>query len=271
MPDDSATAVTPDHLTRLHLICVMRATGQISDFGGFGEPKTSTELMQAYAEEYVRLRQKILGDPQLSEMVPALLRGAQELDEFWILIKAQVSGYEARRVRLREEFQPLFDRIAQGQVPPEKQVSSAFRELNWQAVEILWRKALDRRESDPSGAITAAKSMVESVCRHILDSSHLPYEAGDDLPTLCHAASTAVGLDPRSAKSDSARRILGACTTAVSELAALRNKLGDAHGPGLSSSLTDPAEAALAVNLAGTVSTMLAQAWVQTSKTPSGS
>lgn len=269
MPDEPPTSVTTDDLTRLHLICVMCATGQVSNFGGFGPLKTDIDAMEAYSDEYARLRLKILQDPRTVGLIPALVKGARDLDEFWSVIKAQVSGYEPRRARLKADFQPLFERIAQGQVPSEKQVSSAFSELNWQAVETLWRKALDRRESDPPGAITAAKSLVESVCKHILDSSRVAYSSGDELPTLYHAASKVVGLDPRSAKSDSARKILGACTTVVSELAALRNKQGDAHGPGLEGPLTDPAEAALAVNLAGTVSTMLAQAWVQISRSSS--
>ncbi len=49
----------------------------------------------------------------------------------------------------------------------------------------IWKKALERRHSDPDGAITSARTLLETVCKRILD------EAGDvrirteeDLPAL---------------------------------------------------------------------------------------
>ncbi len=41
--------------------------------------------------------------------------------------------------------------------------------LDGQFITETWRKALDRRHDDPDGAITAARSLLESVCKRILD------------------------------------------------------------------------------------------------------
>ncbi|MGC9949723.1 MAG: hypothetical protein ABSF64_25425 [Bryobacteraceae bacterium] len=43
--------------------------------------------------------------------------------------------------------------------------------IDSQSIGELWRKALDRRHEDPEGAITAARTLLESVCKHILDES----------------------------------------------------------------------------------------------------
>jgi hypothetical protein len=45
-------------------------------------------------------------------------------------------------------------------------------------------KALSRREQDPEGAITNTRTLLEEVCRHILDDSTIAYDSSDDLPKL---------------------------------------------------------------------------------------
>lgn len=37
---------------------------------------------------------------------------------------------------------------------------------------------------DPEGAITAARTLLETVCKHILDERGVDYEADADLPAL---------------------------------------------------------------------------------------
>ena len=39
------------------------------------------------------------------------------------------------------------------------------------------------RQDDPEGAITAARTLLETVCKHILDETEVDYSK-DDLPTL---------------------------------------------------------------------------------------
>lgn len=46
---------------------------------------------------------------------------------------------------------------------------SRLSSIDSERVKRLWTKALERRVSDPDGAITAARTLLESVCKHILD------------------------------------------------------------------------------------------------------
>jgi hypothetical protein len=50
--------------------------------------------------------------------------------------------------------------------PSDKQLLSR---LSPEAVQTVWQRALERRISDPEGAITAARSLLEAVCKHVLD------------------------------------------------------------------------------------------------------
>ena len=51
-------------------------------------------------------------------------------------------------------------------------------------VHAVWNKALERRGSDAEGAITAARTLFESVCKLILDEEAASYDSKADLPAL---------------------------------------------------------------------------------------
>jgi len=57
------------------------------------------------------------------------------------------------------------------------------------------------------------------------------------------------------------KQILGGCTSVVEGLAALRNRLGDAHGGGRARIKPAPRHAQLAVNLAGAMTAFLVATW----------
>ena len=56
--------------------------------------------------------------------------------------------------------------------------------IDSQSIGKVWRKALDRRHEDPEGAITAVRTLLESVCKHILDECGVVYGDNADLPKL---------------------------------------------------------------------------------------
>ena len=49
---------------------------------------------------------------------------------------------------------------------------------------LSWQKAIDRRTGDPDGAITAARTTLESICKLILDDAGIEHDGKDDLPAL---------------------------------------------------------------------------------------
>lgn len=108
-------------------------------------------------------------------------------------------------------------------------------------------KTLARVEEDPDGAITSARSLLESVCKQILEKRFV-HCANDDLPKLHGKVAKELNLAPSAHSEEAVKRILGGCFSVIEGLGALRNSLGDAHGRGLNSVKPDVRHARLAVN-----------------------
>src|SRR5207253_11382427 len=99
-------------------------------------------------------------------------------------------------------------------------------------VHAAWQKALDRRTKDPDGAITAAKTLLETVCKHIIEGAGGSYGTNDDLPKLYGTAAERLTLAPSQHSEGAFKAILGNCQAVVGGLATIRNRLGDSHGQG---------------------------------------
>ena len=145
--------------------------------------------------------------------------------------------------------------------PSDQTVSEVMKGFNSESVQIIWSKALDRRQLDPAGAITAARTLLETVCKHILDEKGIEYTNKTDLPQLYNLVSVKLNLSPSQYTEDVFKQILGSCFTIVNGLSTLRNRLGDAHGQGKKLIRPSARHAELAVNLAGSVALFLIETW----------
>lgn len=128
------------------------------------------------------------------------------------------------------------------------------------AVRGDWDKALGRVDTDPEGAITAARSMLESMCKHILDLVGEPYDNKIEFPKLYALVAKRLGIAASQQVDQSFRALFGAAHTVVQSVGELRNKFGDAHGKGQSALRASRAQSQLAVNLAGSMAAFLASA-----------
>jgi hypothetical protein len=133
--------------------------------------------------------------------------------------------------------------------PGATAASSHLSKLDdWQAVSRSWDAALAKVVSDPEGAITATRTTLESVCKHICDERNAPYDDGWDLSKLYKAAASAMDIAPDQHSEQIIKQILSGVTTVVGGIAAMRNSLSDAHGRGKRSVRPAPRHAKLAVN-----------------------
>jgi hypothetical protein len=128
-------------------------------------------------------------------------------------------------------------------------------------VHTVWEKALARRHTDPDGAITTARTLLETVCKRILDEAGETYSDKDDMPVLYRAVAIRLQIAPSQHTEDAFKRILGGATSVVEGLGSLRNKIGDAHGRGGKPVRPTARHAHLAVNLAGAMATFLVDTW----------
>ena len=212
--------------------------------------------------EYLRLRQVLLSKPSLDSYIPRFVRTCRSLFQFWEFIKHEFSTYAERRQFIWDEFRPLLEVLEKGgPSPADDKVSSALDELDPAHVQAVWSKALDRRQSDPEGAITVARTLLETVCKFILDDLRVNYSQTDDLPKLYRATATALNLAPSQHTEEVFKQVLGGCTAVVEGLGSLRNRLSDSHGQGRAAVRAAPRHAELAVNLSGAMAAFLVETW----------
>ncbi|MBY3093331.1 abortive infection family protein [Rhizobium laguerreae] len=157
-----------------------------------------------------------------------------------------------------KELARAVQRATQDQ-PADRLVSEALTSFDEAGVHAVWQRAVARRETDPEGAITLARTLIETVCKHIIDGSSETYNETDELPRLYRIAAGCLNLAPDKHTEDTFKRILGGCQTIVEGLGAIRNKLSDAHGRGPKTLRASGRHAALAVNLAGAMAMFLVE------------
>ncbi len=236
-----------DKAIRLQNGLIARATG--SDFDG-GNPAYK-ELRLTFAER-----------ADTKAKLPDFLRRCSDLGQFWGWIKYEKSTYHERRELIWTGFRPLIEYLeAQDRSPAVAPITETLSVFDAEYVQAAWQKALDRRVADPEGAITAARTLLEIVCKHVLDDADVNYADDADLPKLWALAAEQMNLAPHQHQETVFKAILGNCQSVVNNLGAIRNCIGDAHGQGRQPVRPKPRHAELAVNLAGTMAAFLVATW----------
>ncbi len=237
-----------DKVDLLQNILINRATGR----NGIGDGVV-----------YQKLRHDLTSDSLAQKLLPDFIRTCRDLDHFWQHIKSRAPTYRERREIIWSGLQPLLDHLeAKNQAPADAAISSALQSFDAEGVHAVWEKALQRRSTDPEGAITSARTLLETVCKRILDEQRISYNDSDELPALYHNAANTLNLAPSQHTEESFRAILGSAQQIVGRLGSLRNKIGDAHGKGGKPIKPLARHAALAVNMAGTMATFLVETWI---------
>ena len=213
-------------------------------------------------QDYAALRHSLMASSSVAALLPSFVRTCRTIEQFWQFIKLEHATYAERRKLIWDSFCPVFDALERGRTSPADHFfAEALSKLDASHVQAAWGKALDRRAVDPEGAITSARTLIEAVCKHILDESGADYDDGAELPRLYKTAAEALKLAPSQHTETIFRQILGGCTSVVEGLGSLRNRLSDAHGKGRVASKPSARHAELAVNLSGSLATFLLATW----------
>jgi hypothetical protein len=145
-------------------------------------------------------------------------------------------------------------------------VAAKAATIDFDTVDREVRRALASADSDPEDAVTAACSIIESVCRSILVELQLPLPPKKDIDGLVKAVQEPLNLSP--GRSDlpaeiaaDVRQILGGLTTTAKGIGALRTHGGDAHGRERGFRRVDARIARLAVHAASTLALFLIETW----------
>lgn len=213
---------------------------------------------------YKASRDELISTSPTKEVMPRFMHYCGDLHQFWSFIKGISPTYKGRREYLWAEFRPVIDglRLSCGLVSPSDQgTTETLGHVDSDFINEAWQTALRRRFEDPDGAVTAARSLVETVCKHILDDAGVTYKRNADLAELCHLTSATINLAPSRHSERAVKRVLGGIVVIIEGIGNLRNIFGDAHGKGRDGENPDVRHAEFAVNIAGTLCTFLISAW----------
>ena len=218
---------------------------------------------------YARVRQSLLADQTVSDRLPGLVRSFRDLSGVRAHLQGKSKSWQGRREIIEEAFTPLLDELeGVNRMPADTAHSTVLSSFDAEGVNTVWAKALDRRVSDPEGAITVARTLLETVCKRVLDDLSIPYDDKDDLPKLYGNVAKALNLAPSQHAEEAIKAILGGAMNVVNGIGTLRNKLSDAHGRGGKVPVRpSPRHASLSVNMAGTVAVFIVETHLER-KTP---
>ena len=200
---------------------------------------------------YDALRESLIRDDAVRDRVPRAVRVCRVFSDLWDFIQPNFPTYASRRNYLRDEFNPLLTYLENlANNPASEMLGGPINEFSVAGVRDLWNKASERIDQDPEGAITAARSLVEAVCKHVLDEAGEQY---GDLDNIYRQTCRLLELAPDQQSEQSFRQLLGGCNSIVGSINEIRNRFGDAHGRGSADVVPMPRHAELVVNAAGSL------------------
>jgi len=234
-----------EEVTSLKHILMARATGEQADEG-----------------KYQQLRRRLTSNALVKDRLPRFVRTCGSLGEFWTLIQDQIRTYAKRRRYITEQFDEVLAFLEQqAAAPGDELINPWLNKVDAPHVAAAWQTALERRASDPAGALTSARTLIETVCKHILDEQKVNYSDTDDLPQLSQLTAHSLKLSPSQHTEQIFRQILGGCQSVIEGLGALQDRHSDADGTETAGFRPAARHAELAVNLAGTMATFLLATW----------
>jgi hypothetical protein len=202
----------------------------------------------------------LLADPVAKRAASGVLKRCSSPDLLWGYLRSVATGHGSwalRRNAVRELLDPVRDALEHDGHPLDDLVSGGAARLNAESVQDAWTEALQRRETNAEGAVTIARTLLESTLKTILDDRGVTYQRQDDLPRLYRAVGKELGLAPNGYSEEAFRQILGGCSSVITGIGSLRNQVSDAHGSGRVRYRPAARHATLAVNVAGSMALFL--------------
>lgn len=214
--------------------------------------------------EYKAARRKLMNDAASKRLLPDFVRFSNDAGSVRAALMNVASGsgsWSIRRGHVGEAFKPLLAFLETGGGAADNAITDGLADYDAPTIQAFWAKALERRLTDPDGAVTAASTLLEEVCKHIIEDSGSEWERNWNIPKLYAEASKVLNLAPSQHQEEIFKTILGNCQSVVQSIGSLRNKGSDAHAGGRSRVPFRPRHAALTVNLAGSMALFLIETW----------
>ena len=162
------------------------------------------------------------------------------------------NGYDERYAKIYQKCKDIVERIegtssviSQAADNLKKKFSSEYMS---QQIELM----ISMQATNPTNAIGAAKELIESCCKTILEEMQISYSKDDDVPQLADKTMKALNLLPSNVQptdrgADAIKAVLGNLRAIPTKLAEIRNPFGSGHGKSASFQGLEVRHAKLAV------------------------
>lgn len=149
---------------------------------------------------------------------------------------------EQLRIELREQLHTF--------ISPDP-IGLRFSQIRETAFREDWVTCITRLQHDPASAITAARTLIETLLKTIISERGQEPDHSGDLGRLMRQAQEVVGFDR--AQDQPTHQIISGLMNVINGIATISNRAGDRHGLVAGQSIDDPGLAQLCVHAAGTV------------------
>ena len=222
-------------------------------FCGFSDdPDEASEVTIGYQNLLIQLQR--LATPLLSKA------NADDLNQLEVEVNNLASVFDASAV-VDVLLLDIKESMDAQEMQNQNQVTSLLHRLR-QTEELYsvhndLERALNQADSDPASAVTAASSMIESMCKVYLEKHHILFPGKETINSLWKAVSNDRGWDPKLKEDNDIQKILSSLIAVVSGVGALRTHAGSAHGCGKMFYKLQPRHAWLVINASSTIVTFL--------------
>ena len=182
------------------------------------------------------------------------------IEEFMDVDVRRYNDQELGRVKIREVLARQRLSYSHGAIVrgtneafPAESLVDQLREKGLDSVDKELKRSLESIVDDPPAAITAACSIIESVCKVYIEDNELELPGNQDITHLWRTVSRHIGFDPGSREDNDMKKVLSGLVSVVGGIGALRTHVGSAHGRGRKAYRPQPRHARLAVHAAHTI------------------
>lgn len=178
-------------------------------------------------------------------------------------VEAVMSAAGAEDAPFRKTLDELASQPTHTILPHLSRVSAAW---TLDTLEREFQRAFENLDHDPEASVTAACSMLESVCKSIIAARQITPPKSLDIQNRYKAIREPLGLSPNKNVVDSeieadVRTILSGLSNSIQGIGALRTHSGTAHGRERGFRRLDPRIARLEVSTSSTLTLFLVETW----------
>lgn len=223
---------------------LIHSEGEISESNSFGHYLNST--LSAYY---------IYSPPKVTDLLNSLSKADKHriLDAVTSVYPPKENAPEIVNVEFQMNFENDYDE-------DNRVATDNLSELNLPIVKEQLQKCEQRITiGDYDGALTNARSLLETIFKHILNEANVKYKEGEKLTYYYKNVANVLKMEPGLYKGTEAfQEVLAGFISVVNGIASIRNKFSDSHGANpLEKYRIDKRHVVLVVNAARTIAEYL--------------